>query len=118
MFDDTCDLLCLDPELAERARKSRLTTAAAEAATRRVASLSDPTRLMLAASLRDGGEMCVCDLAWVAERAENLVSYHLRRLRADALVTSRREGKMVLYAITPVGEGLLERILNTELNVR
>jgi DNA-binding transcriptional ArsR family regulator len=40
-------------------------------------------------------ELCVCDLAWVAERADNLVGHHLRVLRAAGLASSRREGGMV-----------------------
>jgi DNA-binding transcriptional ArsR family regulator len=65
----------------------------------------------LAVALRDGGELCVCDLSWVVERAENLVSHHVRALRAAGLVRSRREGKMVIYALTERGETLLEVIL-------
>lgn len=112
MADDRCDLLCLDLELAERLRQTRLRTADAELAAARAAALSDPTRLMLAASLRKGGELCVCDLAWVAERAENLVSHHLRRLRSDGLVRSRRDGKMVLYSLTETGAALLNAVLD------
>lgn len=108
---DACDLLCLDVPLAENLRRSRLDVAAAESAANRAAALSDPTRLMLAASLREGGELCVCDLAWVAERSQNLVSHHLRRLRADGLVRSRREGKMVLYSLTPAGAAMLDAVL-------
>ena len=66
---------------------------------------------MLAAALREAGELCVCDLAWISERSPNLVSHHLRALRAEELVSSRREGKMVMYALTPVGEGLVARVL-------
>ena len=40
-------------------------------------------------------------------RAENLVSHHLRTLKAAGLATSRREGKMALYALTPSGRALL-----------
>jgi DNA-binding transcriptional ArsR family regulator len=36
-------------------------------------------------TLRDGGELCVCDLAWITERAENLVGHHLRVLREAGL---------------------------------
>ena len=43
----------------------------------------------------------------MTERAENLVSHHLRTLRAAGLVGSRREGKMVMYALTPAGAALL-----------
>jgi DNA-binding transcriptional ArsR family regulator len=65
---------------------------------------------MLAEALRSG-ELCVCDLAWIAERAENLVSHHVRRLRADGLARSRRDGKMVMYTLTSKGERLLDTLL-------
>ena len=42
-------------------------------------------RLMLAAALGEAGELCVCDLSWIAERPENLVSHHLRALRSAGL---------------------------------
>jgi DNA-binding transcriptional ArsR family regulator len=72
-----------------------------------VKALADPTRLMLAVALAEGEELCVCDLAWVAERAENLVSHHLRALRGAGLVSSRRDGKMVMYSLTSRGRELL-----------
>ena len=106
--DDRCELLCLDLPLAERLRRTRLDANGAEAAAARAAALGDPTRLLLAASLRDGGELCVCDLSWIAERPQNLVSHHLRRLRVDGLARSRREGKMVLYSLTEAGRSLLQ----------
>lgn len=111
MSDDRCDLLCLDLSLAEELRRSRLDVVTAARAAARAAALADPTRLMMAASLRDGGELCVCDLAWISGRAENLVSHHLRRLRTDGLVSSRREGKMVMYSLTEVGRDLLAAVL-------
>jgi DNA-binding transcriptional ArsR family regulator len=70
-------------------------------------ALGDPTRLVIAAALRDGGELCVCDLAWIVERADNLVSHHLRVLRAAGLATSRREGRMVLYRLSERGADLV-----------
>lgn len=68
---------------------------------------------MLAAALGDGGELCVCDLAWISERSQNLVSHHLRALRSEGLVQSRREGKMVMYALTPDGEALVASVLES-----
>lgn len=111
MADDRCDLLCLDFPRAEELRQRRLGANAAEGAAARARALADPTRLMLAVALRDGGELCVCDLAWISERSQNLVSHHLRALRAEGLAGSRRQGKMVMYALTPVGERLLEAAL-------
>jgi ArsR family transcriptional regulator, lead/cadmium/zinc/bismuth-responsive transcriptional repressor len=69
---------------------------------------------MLAAPLAGTDELCVCDLAWVAERAENLVSHHLRALRSAGLVSSRRDGKMVLYSLSPSGRALLAALCHLE----
>lgn len=111
MADDRCDLLCLDLEIAEAVRKRRLGGEAAELAASRARALADPTRLMLAAALGEAGELCVCDLAWIAERSQNLVSHHLRSLRAAGLVRARREGKMVMYTLSEAGEELLRSVL-------
>jgi ArsR family transcriptional regulator, lead/cadmium/zinc/bismuth-responsive transcriptional repressor len=110
MSDDRCDLLCLDLPRAEALRQ-RLDHGAAERAAGRAKALGDPTRLAAALALRDGGELCVCDLAWVLGRAENLVSHHARALRQAGLAGSRREGKMVLYALTESGVALLDALV-------
>jgi ArsR family transcriptional regulator, lead/cadmium/zinc/bismuth-responsive transcriptional repressor len=52
----------------------------------------------------------VCDLAWIVQRAENLVSHHLRALRAAGLADYRRDGKMALYSLTERGQALLEAL--------
>lgn len=111
MGDDRCDLLCLDLPRAEELRRRRLASEVAADAAAQARALADPTRLMLAVALREGGELCVCDLAWISERSRNLVSHHLRALRAERLARSRREGKMVMYSLTPAGEQLLEAAL-------
>lgn len=111
MANDRCDLLCLDLPRAEELRRQRLASALAEDAAAAASALADPTRLMLAVALRDGGELCVCDLAWIGERSQNLVSHHLRVLRAEELASSRRQGKMVMYALTPAGRRLLAAAL-------
>jgi DNA-binding transcriptional ArsR family regulator len=107
MADDRCDLLCLDLPKAEALRASRLDARAARALADRAKALGDPTRLTLAAALAATDELCVCDLAWVAEKPDNLVSHHLRTLRNAGLVSSRRDGKMVMYAVTDTGRALL-----------
>jgi DNA-binding transcriptional ArsR family regulator len=111
MADDRCDLLCLDLPTAEHLRVHRLDLAAAELAAGRAHALADPTRLTLAAALLEADELCVCDLAWIAERAQNLVSHHVRALRTHGLVRSRRDGKMVMYALTGEGRALLAAVL-------
>ena len=81
------------------------------AAAGRARALSDPTRLTIAAALRDVDELCVCDLSWIMERSQNLVSHHVRALRDHGVVRSRREGKMVMYALTEEGRVLLDVVL-------
>lgn len=114
MSEDRCDLLCLDLPRAETLRRSRLSADDASAAAAGAKALADPTRLMLARALADGGELCVCDLSWVAERSEGLVSHHVRALRGAGLVRSRREGKMVMYELTEPGRTLLEAVLRVD----
>jgi DNA-binding transcriptional ArsR family regulator len=109
--DDRCELLCLDLERAERLRRNRAEPASLEVAAAAAKALGDPTRLAIAAVLGETDELCVCDVSWVMERAENLVSHHLRQLRSAGLVASRREGKMVMYSLTDRGRELLRSTL-------
>jgi ArsR family transcriptional regulator, lead/cadmium/zinc/bismuth-responsive transcriptional repressor len=111
-MSDSCDLLCLDLPLAEELRGTRLPTEVAAMIAAQAKALGDPTRLMTAAALRDAGELCVCDLSWIVERAENLVSHHMRSLRSAGLVAARRDGKMVMYSLTPRGRALVDVVLD------
>lgn len=113
MADDRCDLLCLDLEKAERLRRDRLNGERAVVLAGHAKALSDPTRLIIAVALGATDELCVCDLAWVTERAENLVSHHARTLRSLGLAHSRRDGKMVLYSLTDSGRRLLAGLLDS-----
>lgn len=115
--DDRCDLLCLDLPLAEaiRARTDEQTDALRLAA-ERARGLADPTRLTLAAALAETDALCVCDLAWIVSRSQNLVSHHLRALRSQGLVESERAGKMVMYSLTNEGRALLTAVLPAEVS--
>jgi ArsR family transcriptional regulator, lead/cadmium/zinc/bismuth-responsive transcriptional repressor len=113
--DARCDLLCLDLPLAERLRTTRLSVADAAPLAARARALADPTRLTLAAALAEVEELCVCDLSWIAERPENLVSHHLRSLRSAGLVRYRRDGKMAMYSLTDEGRALLAAVLGDQV---
>jgi DNA-binding transcriptional ArsR family regulator len=117
MNDERCELLCLDAPRAEAIRGRMLDVEAAGEAAERARMFADPTRLVLAAALGEGGELCVCDLAWISSRAQNLVSHHLRLLRSHRLVTSRRSGKLVMYSLTDEGRSLLRAVVGEEAGV-
>ena len=110
MPDDRCDLLCLDLPRAEAIRAGRPSERQAHALAEGFRALGDPTRLTIALALSEGRELCVCDLAWISERAENLVSHHLRVLRSAGLADYRRDGKMSLYSLTDRGRTLLNTL--------
>ena len=43
----------------------------------------------------------------LAERPQNLISHHMKVLKAGGVVSSRREGKMTMYSLTDHGQSLL-----------
>jgi ArsR family transcriptional regulator, lead/cadmium/zinc/bismuth-responsive transcriptional repressor len=115
--NDTCDLLCLDLPKAEAARRRLPSADALDAWSRTARALADPTRLVIALALDGAGAACVCDLGWIVGRDERLVSHHVRQLKAAGLATSRRDGKMVMYALTDRGRAVLAAVAREPLEV-
>jgi DNA-binding transcriptional ArsR family regulator len=105
---DTCELLCLDLPKAEALRHALPPVAELEAAALPFKALTEPTRVAILLSLADGDSCCVCDLAWVVDRDEKLVSHHVRLLKGLRVVRSRRDGRMVMYELTGLGRSLVE----------
>lgn len=104
----TGQLLHLTAAEGRRLRAGRPEAADAERVAAAYAALADPTRLSLALSLRGDHELCVCDLAWISERSQTLVSHHMKQLRQQGLVSARKQGKMTMYRLTERGEVLLD----------
>ena len=63
-------------------------------------ALSDQTRLEIV-RLLSHGERCVCELQDVLDAAQSRLSFHLKTLKDAGLVTDRREGRWVYYALNP-----------------
>ncbi|MBE7191347.1 MAG: helix-turn-helix transcriptional regulator [Gordonia polyisoprenivorans] len=116
MSDDRCELLCLDLPHAEQARDRLARMDRIERRAEQARALGDPTRLRVAAALWVGGEMCVCDLAWVVGQADQLVSHHVRLLRTAGLASSRRQGKLVLYSLTGRGTDLVDAVFDEDVS--
>jgi ArsR family transcriptional regulator len=67
-------------------------------AAHRFRALGDETRLWLL-ELLGAGERSVAELMDATELGQSLVSHHLRALRDAGLVTTRRDGRWIFYAI-------------------
>lgn len=70
----------------------------AEMASAYLKALSHPGRLMILCYLIEG-EKTVTDLENLLGARQSSVSQHLARLRADRLVSTRREGKAIHYSL-------------------
>lgn len=108
MTGQECDLLCLDLPRAEAVRAALPDAAGSRAMALTAKALADPVRLRVATALALGQELCVCDVAWIIGAPANLVSHHLRVLRRAGLVSSRRDGKLVMCQLTGQGRALLD----------
>jgi len=74
-------------------------------------ALSDETRLRIL-DLLVRGECCVCDLQTGLDAYQSRLSFHLRRLKDAGLVSDRREGRWVYYAIEPAAIRRMTEFLN------
>lgn len=68
--------------------------------------LCDSTRLRILWLLCHTEE-CVSDIATAVNMSSPAVSHHLRNLKQSGLITSRREGKEVLYTLAKTKEANL-----------
>jgi ArsR family transcriptional regulator len=82
-----------------------------ETAIRLFRALGDETRLRLIDRLREG-EQCVCDLTDELEAGQSRLSFHLKTLKDAGVVTDRRQGRWVYYALNPEMFEALEGIVD------
>lgn len=59
--------------------------------------LNDENRLRILCLLREYGELCVCDIYEALDLPQNLVSYHLGKLKESGFLESRKDGVKVIY---------------------
>jgi ArsR family transcriptional regulator len=81
-------------------------------AVRRLKAMADDTRVAILRQLV-GGEQCVCDIVDALDASQSLTSFHLRTLREAGLVTDRRVGRWIHYAIDPTALAELEEDLRS-----
>jgi ArsR family transcriptional regulator len=63
-------------------------------------ALAHPIRLQILKVLQEEGEACVCHMEARINRRQAYISQHLAKLRQLGLVTDRREGLNVFYALS------------------
>lgn len=59
--------------------------------------LNDENRLRILCLLREHEELCVCDIYEALNLPQNLVSYHLSKLKDANFLESRKDGVKVIY---------------------
>jgi len=88
----------LDARGTEDRRRGLMGDAAVRDVAQTFGILGDPTRVRILDAL-SGGALCVCDLAALVGISESAMSHQLRLLRTSRLVTSRRVGRHIQYAL-------------------
>jgi ArsR family transcriptional regulator len=95
---DDCEVALIHPPAVFAARAALGALPPVSEVAGLFALLADPTRLRLLAALA-AGELCVCDLAAATGINRTTVSHQLRTLRLGKIVRSRREGRVIFYAL-------------------
>lgn len=98
----------IDPEALERGRAAQPPDELLDLVVEMFAALGDPTRARILYALGARAQ-CVRDLALLTGVSESAVSHQLRLLRERRLVTPRREGNVVYYALHDPHLGVLFR---------
>jgi len=96
---EMCTINEIDPEAVAFVQGKALPDRTVEQLNRLFSALSDPTRIRILNALMATKELCVCDLAVIADLSVSAVSHQLRLLRDRDLVNARRDGRMVYYSL-------------------
>jgi ArsR family transcriptional regulator, arsenate/arsenite/antimonite-responsive transcriptional repressor len=83
-------------------------------AVRTFKALSDPTRLRIVLLLMER-DLCVCELMFILNKEQSRLSHQLRALRHAGMVEDVREGRWMIYRITPTARKTLDALSETML---
>lgn len=76
-------------------------------------ALGHPTRLSIARRLAIEGEICACDFTEHFGVSQPTISGHLKALRTNGVVRTRRRGTQICYSLAPNVAGLLAELAET-----
>ena len=96
---DTCDTNVMHPEILERIRLTMPPESKIFDLADFFKLFGDSSRLKILLALKEGGEMCVCDIATFLNMSMSAVSHQLKPLKDAKLIKPRRDGKVVYYSL-------------------
>lgn len=97
--NELCNVPCFKEDLVGRLRAAMPPEEELEEARVMFAALADRTRLRILHALKDGEELCVCDVAHVLGMSVSAASHHLRKLRDLRILKYRNDQKMAYYSL-------------------
>ncbi len=97
--NNTCKIPCFKAPLVRKLQRRMPPDSLLEDAEILFGALADRARLKILYALRDGEELCVCDVAHVLGVSISTASHHLRKLRDLKVLQYRTDGKMAYYSL-------------------
>lgn len=75
-------------------------------------AFADPSRVRILMALREQ-ELCVCELCDALDVTQSTLSTHLQVIRSAGLVSARKQGKWMYYAIAPTARPLVGSLFHS-----
>lgn len=111
MIENQCDCKPFNEKLVNETRKKMPEFSEMSDLSDFFKVMGDSTRLQLLMALQMG-EFCVSDLSCLLNMTRSAISHQLKALRMSKLVRTRKEGKIVFYALDDDHvRGILEKSL-------
>ncbi|MCC0179548.1 helix-turn-helix transcriptional regulator [Waterburya agarophytonicola K14] len=97
--EDLCQVRCFNTELVTQIRSTLPNEDTLEEMTVIFGALADRSRVKILYALRNGDELCVCDIAAMLNVKIATASHHLRKMRDLKLLKYRNDGKLAYYSL-------------------
>ena len=97
--DDICQVRCFNTELVTQIKETFPSEDTLEEMTVIFNALADRSRVKILYALRNGDELCVCDIAAMLNVKVATASHHLRKMRDLKLLKYRNDGKLAYYSL-------------------
>ena len=97
--NDVCQVRCFNTELVTQLRENLPSEEILEEMTVIFGALADRSRVKILYALRNGDELCVCDIAAMLNVKIATASHHLRKMRDLKLLKYRNDGKLAYFSL-------------------